>query len=134
MKLEKCTYKERTERDNETKQQTFKLFNEGHSIDEIAKLRKLNRSTIEAHLTFYVQQGKLPVDKVMDPAKITAIQLAVEKVGGKVLTPIKDSLGVEYTFSEIRYVIAHLESKKVEEPEEIYALSGSTGYYWLLEE
>jgi ATP-dependent DNA helicase RecQ len=134
LKAPKRTYKERTERDNETKQETFKLFSEGHSIDEIAKHRKLNRSTIEAHLTFYVQQGKLPVDKVMDPAKITAIQLVVEKVGGKILTPIKDSLGAEYTFSEIRYVIAHLESKKVEEPEEVYALSGRSGYYWVIEE
>jgi hypothetical protein len=70
----------------------------------------------------------------MDPAKITAIQLVVEKVGRKILTPIKDSLGAEYTFSEIRYVIAHLESKKVEEPEEVYALSGRSGYYWVIEE
>lgn len=128
LKAPKRTYKDRTERDNETKRQTFKLFTEGHSIEKIAELRNLSRTTIEGHLTFYVQQGILSIEQVMDPAKITAIQLAVEKIGGKILTPIKESLGEEYTFSEIRYVMAHLESKKVEEPMLAYGIADETVY------
>lgn len=120
LKAPKRTFKDRAERDNETKRQTLRLFREGHSIEKIAKLRNLNRTTIEGHLTFYVQQGTLSIEQVMNPAKITAIQLAVEKMGGKALTPIKESLGDEYTFSEIRYVIAHIESKKTEEPGLVY--------------
>jgi ATP-dependent DNA helicase RecQ len=133
LKAPKRIYKDRTERDNETKRQTFKLFTEGKSVEQIAQLRNLNRTTIEAHLTFYIQQGKLTIDQVMDPARITPIQLAVEKIGGKMLTPIKDSLGEDYTYSEIRYVIAHLESKKAEEPLEAYGMMGSNGY-WMLDE
>jgi ATP-dependent DNA helicase RecQ len=133
LKAPKRIYKDRTERDNETKRQTLRLFTEGQSVDQIAQLRNLSRTTIEAHLTFYIQQGKLTIDQVMDPARITPIQLAVEKIGGKILTPIKDSLGEEYTYSEIRYVIAHIESKKVEEPLEEYGKMGSNGY-WMLDE
>jgi ATP-dependent DNA helicase RecQ len=116
LKAPKRPYKERKERDSDTKKQTLKLFMEGHSVDQIAAQRNLSIATIELHLAFYIQQGKLPIEKLIVPEKIPVIQQAVEKIGGKALTPIKDSLGDDYSYGEIRYVIAFIESMKAEEP------------------
>jgi ATP-dependent DNA helicase RecQ len=100
---------ERPERETDTKQQSFELFKLGHSIEKIAEVRGLSIVTIEGHLAFYVQQGKLTIGQLMDTTKIPVIQEAIEKIGGKVLTPIKEKLGDGYSFGEIKLVIAHLE-------------------------
>jgi ATP-dependent DNA helicase RecQ len=101
--------RERTEQDNETKQQTLALFKKGLTIEKISALRQLSRGTIESHLTFYVESGKLKIDEVMTPEKIALIRDAVEKLGSGILTPIKESLGEGFSFNEIRMVIADLE-------------------------
>ena len=100
------------ERDNETKQQTFDLFKQGLTIGSIAAMRGLSSSTIEGHLAFYVQQGKLNIDHLMQPAKVRPIQKAIERIGGNSLSPIKAALGEIYSFGEIKLVMAHLEFLK----------------------
>lgn len=109
--------KERVERDSDTKQETLKLFTEGNSIQKIAQLRNLSPTTIEGHLAFYVQQGKVSIEQLMHVDKITAIKQTIESVGGNALTPIKTSLGDSYSFSEIRYVMAYMENLGLREPE-----------------
>jgi ATP-dependent DNA helicase RecQ len=118
LKSPKRPRKERHERDSITKQLTYKLFTEGNPVEKIAALRNLSHTTIETHIAFYVQQGKITVAQLIDVKKIPAIRKAIEAVGGKALTPIKESLGENYSFAEIRYVMAHIESMKLEEPEE----------------
>ncbi len=98
------------ERETETKQQSFELFQHGHSVHKIAELRGLSPMTIEGHLAFYVQHGKIKIDQLMDVSKIVPIQRAIEKVGTISLTPIKDLLGDAYSFGEIKLVIAYLAS------------------------
>jgi superfamily II DNA helicase RecQ len=117
-KLEKYERKQPMEHNSETKQQTLKLFFDGYAIEKIALLRGLSQATIEGHMAFYVQQGKISIEQLMDAEKISAIQKVIERLGVKGLTPIVEALGEKYTYAEIRYVIAHIESK-LEEPGEI---------------
>jgi ATP-dependent DNA helicase RecQ len=112
LKTPKRQRRERRERETDTKQQSFELFNQGHSIKKIAELRELSIVTIEGHLAFYVQQGKLSIDQVMDTSKIPAIQKALEQVGGTALAPVKNLLGEDYGYGEIRMVMAYLEGIK----------------------
>jgi len=102
---------ERPERENETKQQTLDLFKAGRLPSDIAALRNLSVGTVENHLAFYVQYGKLPVEELVRPARIAPIQLAIEQVGGKMLGPIKEKLGAGFTYGEIKAVMAYLEFK-----------------------
>ena len=44
----------------------------------------------------------------MDISRVSLIQSAIESMGGYALTPIKELLGEEYSFGEIKMVIAHL--------------------------
>ena len=113
----------KVERDTETKQTTLRLFQEGMTITEIAVARNLNKSTIENHLAFYIREGKISVDQVLAPEKYNVIKAAIETHGSKTLLPIKETLGPEFSYGEIRYVIAHLETSKLEEAAEVYASS-----------
>jgi ATP-dependent DNA helicase RecQ len=110
LKTPKRIRRDRPERNSDTKQKSFELFKEGNAIAKIAELRNLSLSTIENHLAFYVQQKSLPIDRVMDTSKIPAIQNAIEQVGGVALAPVKELLGDNYSYGEIRMVMAHLET------------------------
>lgn len=100
---------QRPERETDTKQQTFELFKRGHSVERIAELRNLSPTTIEGHLAFYIEQGKMDIQQIIsDPERISTIQQAIERVGGEILTPIKNALGDGYSFGEIRLVMAYL--------------------------
>ena len=114
LKTPKRQHREKREKETDTKQQSFELFNQGHAIGKIAELRELSTVTIEGHLAFYVQQGKLSIDQVMDTSKIPTIQKAIEQVGGKALAPVKELLGENYSYGEIRMVMAYLEKSKNE--------------------
>ncbi len=103
------------EHDTATRQQSLALFRQGKSVEQIAEARKLSPGTIEGHLAFYVGQGKLPVDEVVNAHRIPAIREAIEQVGGSALWPIRNYLGDDYSFGEIKYVLADLEHNKVEE-------------------
>jgi ATP-dependent DNA helicase RecQ len=99
----------RHERDNDTKRQTFEMFNLGHPITQIAEKRGLAVSTIENHLAYYVSNGKLPVTKVLAEERVAAIHDAIDKTDSIGLAPIKDLLGNQYSYGEIRLVLAHKE-------------------------
>ncbi len=97
------------ERETDTKQKSFELFKIGKSVEAIAAERGLSSVTIESHLSFYVQQGKLSIHQLVDAGKIPEIKKAIEEMGGKVLTPIKERLGDQYSFGEIKLVMADME-------------------------
>jgi ATP-dependent DNA helicase RecQ len=98
-----------------TRQHSLTLFQQGKSVEQIAELRKLSPATVEGHLAFYVGQRKLPVGELVDPERIETIRQAIEQVGRKALTPIRNFLGDQFGYGEIRYVMADMESSKVEE-------------------
>jgi len=95
---------ERPERNSETKQITLDLFRKGHSITKISELRKLTPSTIENHLGFYIQQGKLNLEDVIDPGKIILITQTIENGGDNSLTALKEQLGDACSYGEIQMV------------------------------
>ena len=57
---------------------------------------------------FYILEGRIDIEDILDRAKIRAIEEAVEQVGGMAMTPIKKMLGEGYTFGDIRLVMAHM--------------------------
>ena len=123
---------ERPERDSETKQETLKLFLEGNLVPQIAALRELSATTIEGHLAFYVQQGKISLEQLMNPEKVPSIQQAIDTLGRNALTPIKMALGENYSFAEIKYVMAHMVNMGLREPEPEYGYV--TAYSTILQE
>ncbi|MBT1686970.1 DNA helicase RecQ [Dawidia soli] len=111
LKTRKRSQKTSNERDNDTKQQTLDLFNKGYAIEAIAAARELSPVTIENHLAFYVQQGRVPLESLVEKAKLPAIRAAIKQSGGLMLTPIKDILGDAYSYREIRMTVAALNAR-----------------------
>jgi ATP-dependent DNA helicase RecQ len=111
-KVPKRVRRERREMDTDTKQKSLELFQIGDTIERIAELRNLSVSTIESHLAFYVQQGSLSIDEVMDKEKIRNIKKAIGQTDGKALSPVKELLGDGYSYGEIRMVMAYVAYEK----------------------
>ena len=85
---------------------TFDLYKQGKTVPEIANERGLSPTTIEGHLSRFVQTGELDVHEFVNEAKIPAIKNAVESYGSEMLSPLKEILGDAYTYGEIKAVIA----------------------------
>ena len=100
----------------DTNRVSFQLFKEGKSITEIAKLRELAASTIVGHLLTFILTGEIVITEILSLQKIEIIMKVMEEPNIESSSAIKEKLGDEFTYSEIRAVINHkkwLESKKV---------------------
>jgi ATP-dependent DNA helicase RecQ len=85
------------------------LFRQGKSIEEIARVRDLTRNTVEGHLALFIPTGKVRLDELCHKDKVQPIREAVHKHGTAALGPIKTELGDEFTYGEIRAVIASMQ-------------------------
>jgi len=94
------------ERTTDTKLTSLHLFKQGQSVSQIAELRNLSAVTIESHLAYFVQIGDLDVGEVVTAKKIPLIEQAIAKAGDAALTPIKELLGEQFSYGEIKAVIA----------------------------
>ena len=96
----------------DTRAETFKLYELGKTINEIANERKLATSTIEGHLAYYVENGALRVEDLVSKEKIQIIEPVVRELWEAPLSRIKDRLGPDITFGEIRLVTASIQYRK----------------------
>lgn len=99
---------------SDTVQASFDLFKNGLTVADIAKERGLVENTIQGHLSFYVENGTIDIDKLLSPEKQKAIKTAMDKLGKKALSPIKTELGDGYSYGEIKLMTAlekHLSTK-----------------------
>jgi ATP-dependent DNA helicase RecQ len=109
MKSPKREPKKRTKRDAsglDTFQISLGLFKSGASIAEIARLRGLSPNTIETHLTKFIESGEIRLEDIVPPHKIEPIRRAILELNAGGLGPIKEFLGEEYSYGEIRAVVA----------------------------
>ena len=95
-----------------TQLQTLDLYQQGLSLAEIAAKRSVRENTISEHLIKSIECGyEVNIDRIVPPAKATAIELAINTVGAERLTPIKEHLGDDYNYEEIKLVRARLRSQ-----------------------
>ncbi len=110
LKSPKREVKKRTKRDasgKDTYHYSLEMFQEGFSVAEIAKLREMTRSTIETHLVRFIPSGEIALEDLVPQSKIEPIKQAIVKFNDLgALSPIKESLGEDYSYGEIRAVLA----------------------------
>lgn len=95
---------------SDTALQTLQLFRAGKSVAEIAEHRELKPATIESHLATFVERGMLEADELVDPAKIEYIAKAIKKNESGLMRDVKEKLGEEFSYGEIRIVMAALQA------------------------
>jgi len=94
-----------TPRSSNTRRASLELYKKDKTIAEIAAERGLNVSTVESHLSSFVESGELDVLEMVPSDKIPAIQEAVESYGAERLAPLKEILGPDFTYGEIKAVL-----------------------------
>ncbi len=82
------------------------LFRSGQTVAEVAASRGLAVTTIETHLSYYIYQGAIELRELVTDDKKIKIQDAVESYGAEKLAPLKEVLGEEYSYGEIKAVVA----------------------------
>jgi hypothetical protein len=95
--------------EKDSKRKTFDLFQSGKTVNEIAQLRGMAPSTIEGHLSFYIGTGQLSLERLVQPSKIEIITQYFQKSNDQRLGLAKATLGEDYSYNELRWVLKHLE-------------------------
>jgi ATP-dependent DNA helicase RecQ len=89
--------------------ETLRLLAEGHSFEDIAKIRARRLSTVVNAVANLVERGDLEFEPAwIDRNKQAVIEAACAKLGTNGLKPLKDALPPEITYDEIRLVVARL--------------------------
>ncbi len=110
LKSPKRETKTRTKRDSSgqtTYDVSLDMFRSGLSISEIAEARDLAVGTIETHLVRFIPSGEVGIEDLVDTEKIEPIKNAIVRINsGYAVAPVKEFLGEDYTYGEIRAVMA----------------------------
>ncbi|MEO6548240.1 MAG: helix-turn-helix domain-containing protein [Ferruginibacter sp.] len=82
------------------------LFKEGKTIEEIAIERNMVTGTIEKHLLYFVQIGKMGIDAIVSADNQQLIKAARQKFGAMGNKAIKENLPAHISYGEIKMMAA----------------------------
>lgn len=94
---------------------TLSLFAEGKNIKEISAERNLATTTVEGHLVSFIRTGEVAVYTLVSEEKVKYLSQHLQDATSKPLGEIKESLPKEYTYLDIKAVMAHLAFMRKEE-------------------
>ena len=93
-------------------EETMQLIVQGKTLDEIAVIRGRRRSTIVSMVSDLVERGLLKFQTSwVTEDRQRQIEAAAGKLGLEKFTPIKEALPPDFTYDEIRLVVANLRSR-----------------------
>jgi GTPase SAR1 family protein len=93
----------------DTKLISYNLFKTGKSVLQIAEERNMAESTVEGHLAHYVGTGDISVSEFVSPDMVALIASHFKDKGDYHIGPVKAALGEQVSWSELRFVMKHLE-------------------------
>lgn len=87
---------------------SLKMYLAGKTKEEIAKERNYAVATIETHFSKKIGSGELDIKDFVGEKKIKVIMDYFKNAEDRLLTPARESLGEEYSYSDLRYVIKYM--------------------------
>jgi ATP-dependent DNA helicase RecQ len=94
-------------------EETMQLIEEGKTLDEIAVIRGRRRSTIVSMVADLVERGILEFQSSwVEENRQRQIEAAAANIGLERFTPIKEALPPDFTYDEIRLVVAVLRRRR----------------------
>ncbi len=108
-KRERKSRPKKNSKGNDTYSISLNMFKSGTSIAEIAESRGLAKSTIETHLVRFIESGEIKLEQIVPSEKIEPIKKAIRKLKpGFSTAPVKEFLGDDYSYGEIRAVMVSM--------------------------
>ncbi len=90
-----------------TQAETYQLFQQGFTPEQIAQTRKLKIGTIMTHIAELIElEQPIDLEQFMSRDRISVIFNVISQMRSGSLTQIREVLGEEYSYSEIRLVRA----------------------------
>lgn len=99
----------RKSKTGDTLKETLALLREGMKPDDIAERRGLALGTIETHMAQLVKVGEIDISECMTSTKIDNILTVIRELKTDLIQPVKQKLGDEFTYGEIRAVMSYLD-------------------------
>jgi hypothetical protein len=90
----------------DTKELSLALHKAGKTLTEIAAERKMVIGTIEGHLAHYVAKQEISAKDVIGTRKLDQILGVIKELKTLQMNPIRERLGREYSFGEIKIGLA----------------------------
>jgi len=88
--------------------ETLALLKSGLKPLEIAEKRGLALGTIETHMSQLIKSGDLDIHQCMEEARVAQILKTIREIRAVSIQPVKQRLGDEFSYGEIRAVFNHL--------------------------
>ncbi|CAL2105231.1 ATP-dependent DNA helicase RecQ [Tenacibaculum sp. 190524A02b] len=106
---------EKRKNKKDTTLETFKLYQEGFTVDEIADKRGLKATTIFSHLSKLFLEGKdISLDKFTTPETLKEVANAKKVLGNETaLKPYFEFLGEKIPYEQIRISLTILQKKRI---------------------
>jgi len=93
--------------------ETLELLRKGHTLEEIAQIRGRKVSSVVVLVADLVERGEAEFQaRWMDAARREQIREACRRAGLEWMKPIKEVLPEEFTYDEIRLVMAEMKREK----------------------
>lgn len=92
----------------DTKKLSFDLWKSGKNSKQIAEERSLAVSTIEGHLSHFVENGAINIEDLISKEKVNQISGYFLNSDNVLLNEAKLVLGNDVTYGELRLVLSHL--------------------------
>jgi ATP-dependent DNA helicase RecQ len=94
-------------------EETIALIEQGKTLDEIAAIRGRRLSTIVSMVSDLVERGLVEFqDGWVEQDRQREIEAAAADLGLDRITPVKEALPPDFTFDEIRLVVANLRRRR----------------------
>ncbi|MDA0284684.1 MAG: RecQ family ATP-dependent DNA helicase, partial [Planctomycetota bacterium] len=95
-----------------TKPAAFKLFREGHSVDDVAARLKRAASTVRGYLCEFIdQEGLTDPDPWLSADELSRVEIAIKECESDRLKPIFEKLGGEVSYDTLRIAVCLLRNR-----------------------
>ena len=91
-----------------TTQTTYEMWLEKKSVQQIADERKLSSSTVLGHFTKLIKEKTVAISEFLPQEKIDRLTIEFQNYNEDSVTPMKERLGDEFTWDELRMFRASL--------------------------
>jgi ATP-dependent DNA helicase RecQ len=96
-----------------TVDETYALYEQGLTVEEICARRGLTEITVEGHLASCILEGRaFDVSQFVTPEDRAEIERAAADIGTERLKPLRETLPRHITYRMIRFVVADLQRAK----------------------
>uniref|UniRef100_UPI003592EC01 RQC domain-containing protein n=1 Tax=Aquiflexum sp. TaxID=1872584 RepID=UPI003592EC01 len=104
--IQKRNYsKPKSTKDNQSENLTYKLFQEGKNIYQIAQERNMSSNTVEEHLSNMVRKGVVNPEVFLSKDDVLNIRLAYRRQDSNFLKPLKEHFGDRYSYFQLKVAL-----------------------------